>query len=107
MDERITIGAMQQQLVHIQLTQRDHGDLLRQIEKAIGELRRETLAVDGRTISTEEPKQWFSRLRNMSPFWQNVAAGGAVWGFGLSVKSYLDHGGKPLDLIEAVVRLLL
>jgi hypothetical protein len=105
MDERITIGAMQQQLVHIQQTQRDHGDLLRQIELVIGEMRRGTSVGEEKT--TSEPKQWFSRLRNMSPFWQNVAAGGAVWAFGLSVKSYLDHGGKPLDLIEAVVRLLL
>jgi hypothetical protein len=107
MAELITIGAMQQQLVHIQLTQRDHGDLLRQIEKAIGELRRETSAGDVRTISTEEPKQWFSRLRNMSPFWQNVAAGGAVWTFGLSVKAFLDNGGSPLELMQVLVRLVL
>jgi hypothetical protein len=105
MDERITIGAMQQQLVHIQQTQRDHGDLLRQIELVIGEIRRGTSAGEEKTIS--EPKQWFSRLRNMSPFWQNVAAGGAVWTFGLSVKAFLDNGGSPLELMQVLVRLVL
>jgi hypothetical protein len=78
------------------------------IERAIGDMRREMLAAASKTSSSggKPGLRLLSRMRNTSPFVQNVMAGGAVWTFGLSVKAFLDHGGSPLELIETLIKLL-
>lgn len=64
-------------------------------------------AAAGRSETTKTKRRLFSRIASLPPFWQNIAAGGIIWTFGLSVKAFLDHGGKPLELIELLLKLVL
>ena len=48
-----------------------------------------------------------SRLQNLTPFWQSMAAGGIFWIFGICTRSYLNNGGDPAALIVAIVKTLL
>lgn len=75
--------------------QRDQGEMLA----------RSLAAVAAGATTTKAPKlPLIARLRNTPPFIQSMMAGGLIWTFGLSVKSFLDHGGKPLELIELLLK---
>jgi hypothetical protein len=76
------------------------------IERAIGDLRRE-ISVEGSRTNSASPRKRRLPVPKLSPFWQSIAAGGVIWSIGLACKAYLDNGGKPLDLIEAVLKLAL
>lgn len=79
------------------------------IERAIGELHRATLVEASKTISApeKEPKAWFSRLRNMSPFAQSLAAGIPLWILGICTHAYLKRGGDPMALIDLALKYVL
>jgi hypothetical protein len=57
--------------------------------------------------TTRTRKQLFSRMRNMSPFWQSMVAGGLFWIIGICTRSYLNRGGDPMALIELIVKSVL
>jgi hypothetical protein len=74
------------------------------------------LLLSQRPTSTEAPrpaaatratKQFFSRMRNISPFWQSMAAGGLFWIIGICTRSYLSRGGDPMALIELLLKSVL
>jgi hypothetical protein len=75
--------------------QRDQTDMLTKVlaAKAAGEM-------------TTQKKR-FTLKRKWSPFSQTIAGGALIWSFGLATKSYLDHGGTPLELIEALLKVAL
>lgn len=80
--------------------QRDHGELLVRSLAAVE-------AAGETTTKTKPPQRLMSRLRSIPPFAQSLMAGGVIWTLGLSVKSFLDHGGQPLQLIELLLKFLL
>ena len=77
-----------------------HGDLLERILTAL-----ETRPTGTTTAKTQG--KLFSRMRNMSPFWQSCAAGGLFWIIGICTRAYLSRGGDPMALIELIVKSVL
>lgn len=61
-------------------------------------------AAEGSETTTKEKKQFFSRMRNISPFWQSMAAGALFWIVGICTRSYLSRGGDPMALIELILK---
>jgi hypothetical protein len=75
------------------------------IERAIGDMRREILDAVGKTTSAE-PKKRLAALK-LTPFWRAIVGGSVGWSIVASCRAYLEHGGKPLELIEALLKIAL
>jgi hypothetical protein len=90
-------GYMLTKLDTIREDQVRHGDMLSQLLAA---------ATTSRT-TTESRRKRSIRIPKLSPFSQAIAGGGCVWLLGLSTKSYLDHGGDPASLVEALLKIAL
>lgn len=78
--------------------QRDHGEILNRILTA---LERDT------EPGPPAPKlRLIDRIIKLPPLSQMIIGGAASWGIGTAISSYLSHGGDPMALIEALLKLL-
>lgn len=77
--------------------QRDHGEILNRILAA---LERDTES------GPPPPKLRLIERIKLPPLSQMIIGGAASWGIGTAISSYLSHGGDPMALIEALLKLL-
>lgn len=81
---------------------------LDQIERALGETRREIIDTVSRTThqTGDSGKERLPLLR-LPPMGRMIAGGVVSWGIGRAIGEYLSRGGDPMALLEALVKLVL
>lgn len=77
------------------------------IERELGAIKLALASAEPKTTSRSRLAGLFSRKPSLPIFWQTLFGGVAAWGIGQACKAYLDAGGKPLELIEVLLKLAL
>ena len=76
--------------------QRDQSEVLNRIAESLNR----------GTTDMSPPKANFTARLKWPPFSQMIVGGVISWGLGTAISSYLSHGGDPMVVIEALLKLL-
>jgi hypothetical protein len=76
-------------------TQRDHGEILNHLK---------TARTSDMVSNNNEKND--TRWLKLPPFSQMIVGGMASWAVGTAIGSFIRHGGDPVVIIEAVLKLL-